>query len=103
VPELRNGFAEHILNSFALHGFGLKIEDKNVKPDKGGNRDMGERYPEHLYSERDLEKAYTSGLESAVVVLEKSIGLNQLEQIIMLRCLKKMIIDRKVRATMSSP
>jgi len=63
---------------------------------------MGERYPEHLYPKRNLEKAYTSGLENAVVLLEKAIGLNQLEQIIMLRSLKKMIIDRKVKATMSS-
>jgi hypothetical protein len=63
---------------------------------------MGERYPEHLYSERDLEKAYIHGLETAVVVLEKAIGMNQPGQIILLNSLKKMIIDHKVKATMTS-
>jgi hypothetical protein len=74
-----------------------------MKHGKRGKRDMGERYPEHLYSKRDLEKAYTSGLDSAVVILEKSIGLSQLEQMIMLRSLKEMIIDRKLKATISMP
>jgi len=64
---------------------------------------MGENHPEHVYSKRELEKAYTCGLESAVVVLEKTIGLTPLEQTIMLKALKEMIIDRKVKATMSSP
>jgi len=63
---------------------------------------MGERYPEHHYSKRELEKAYTSGLETAVVVLEKAIGLSQFEQILLLRSLKRILFDRKVKATMSS-
>ena len=64
---------------------------------------MEERYPEQLYSKVDLEKAYTSGLEYSVTILERTIGLPPIEQIIILGLLKKMIINRKIKATMDSP
>ena len=55
---------------------------------------------ENLYSRRDLEKAYDMGLEMAIAMLEKSIGLSVAGQRYMLERLKEMIIEGKVNDVM---
>ena len=59
-------------------------------------------HQEITYSKRDIDKAYAMGLESAVVVLEKSIGLSPSDQRYILDRLKESIIDDKVAASINT-
>ena len=68
---------------------------------KGVNPTMENKYSEHVYSKKDIDKAYIIGLESAVFVLEKSIGLSPEGQREMLESLKEMVQKEKVSVTMS--
>jgi hypothetical protein len=56
---------------------------------------MENKYRELPYLKIELEKAYIMGLESAVVVLEKSTGLSPEGQREMVESLKKMIQRKK--------
>ena len=62
---------------------------------------MENKYREHAYSKKDIDKAYIIGLESAVFVLEKSIGLSPEGQREMLESLKEMVQKEKVSVAMS--
>jgi len=68
---------------------------------KGVNPTMENKYREHAYSKKDIDKAYIIGLESAVFVLEKSIGLSPEGQREMLESLKEMVQKEKVSVAMS--
>lgn len=57
---------------------------------------MVEGLSEHIYKKEDIEKAYDMGWESAIMILEKSIGMSvdgQKELVIML---KKMRSENRV-------
>jgi len=51
---------------------------------------MGEAFGEHIYKKEDIEKAYDMGWESAIMILEKSIGMSVDGQKELLGMLKKM-------------
>jgi hypothetical protein len=57
---------------------------------------------ERLYSEIDLDKAYINGLECAIVVLEKVIGLNYDGQRVMIKSLKKIIRKHKINTILTN-
>lgn len=63
---------------------------------------MENGYSNYQYSKRDLEKAYTSGMEYSVAILERTIGLSEIGQRMMLESLRKKIDERKVEAVMNS-
>ncbi len=58
---------------------------------------MAESINEHIYNKRDIEKAYDMGLENAIMILEKSIGLSVSGQIRMLNLLKKMRNENRIK------
>ena len=62
---------------------------------------MENKHSELPYLKIDVEKAYIMGLESAVVVLEKSIGLSPEGQREMVESLKKMIQKEKASINMN--
>ncbi len=53
-------------------------------------------YPEHIYRKKDLDKAFLMGLESAINILEKSIGLSPERLLYMLDSLKERIEQGKI-------
>lgn len=57
-------------------------------------------YSEHIYTEHDVEKAYTMGLETAAAVFEKSLGLSIKGQRLVLNRLKEHIVEDKVKSVM---
>jgi len=59
---------------------------------------MGDEYSEYIYSAKDIEKAFDMGLESAVVILEKSIGLSIEGQRHLLERMKNKIMEGKISA-----
>ncbi|GEM_PF-3538857 len=52
---------------------------------------------EHIYRREDIEKAYDMGLENAILVLEKSIGLSVKGQREMLNMLKRMRNENRLK------
>ncbi|MDM7919278.1 MAG: hypothetical protein QUS12_08950 [Methanosarcina sp.] len=52
---------------------------------------------EHIYRKEDVEKAYDMGLENAILVLEKSIGLSVNGQKEMLNMLKRMRSENRLK------
>lgn len=52
---------------------------------------------EHIYKREDIEKAYDMGLENAILVLEKSIGLSVKGQMEMLNMLKRMRNENRLK------
>ncbi|NLD38282.1 MAG: hypothetical protein GX654_15575 [Desulfatiglans sp.] len=52
---------------------------------------------EHIYRKEDVEKAYDMGLENAIMVLEKSIGLSVKGQREMLNLLKRMRNENRLK------
>jgi hypothetical protein len=58
---------------------------------------MTARITEHLYRKEDIEKAYDMGLENAIMVLEKSIGLSAKGQREMLSMLKRMRSENRLK------
>ncbi|MFC1534399.1 hypothetical protein ACFL7M_13645 [Thermodesulfobacteriota bacterium] len=63
---------------------------------------MEDKYSDYVYSKEDIDKAYTMGLESAVVVLEKSIGLSPEGQRYILDRLKNIIEGDKILCVLSN-
>jgi hypothetical protein len=59
---------------------------------------MEKQDSQHSYTVEDLNKAYDMGIESAVVVLEKSLGLSPAEQRYLLNRMKMKIIEDKIAA-----
>ena len=59
-------------------------------------------YPERTYTEKDINKAFSMGLETAVVILENAILLPPAEQRYLLNRMKKKIVDDKIAATLGS-
>ena len=57
-------------------------------------------YPERTYTEKDINKAFSMGLETAVVILENAILLPPAEQRYLLDQMKKKIIEDKIAAAM---
>lgn len=57
---------------------------------------MTEGYFEHLYKKEDIEKAYDMGWESAIMILEKSIGMSIDGQKELLNMLKKMRCENRL-------
>lgn len=57
---------------------------------------MGEAFKEHIYKKEDIEKAYDMGWESAIMILEKSIGMSEDGQRELLSMLKKMRSENRV-------
>jgi len=66
-----------------------------------GGEKMSEIHQDHKYSKNDLERAYTSGLEYSITILEKMIGLSSMGQREMLEVLRKLIAKRKVKTVMT--
>ena len=58
---------------------------------------MGEVFKEHIYKKEDIEKAYDMGWESAITILEKSIGMSVDGQKELLSKLKKMRSENRVK------
>lgn len=58
---------------------------------------MTARIAEHLYRIEDIEKAYDMGLENAIMVLEKSIGLSAKGQRELLSMLKRMRNENRLK------
>ncbi len=52
---------------------------------------------ERIYRKEDVEKAYDMGLENAILVLEKSIGLSVNGQREMLNMLKRMRNENRIK------
>ena len=50
------------------------------------------------YTIKDINKAFSMGQESAVVILEKSVGLSIEGQRLLINCLKKRIAGDKIKA-----
>lgn len=59
---------------------------------------MGEITSEHIYKKEDIEKAYDMGLENAIILLEKSIGLSVSGQREMLKILKEKRNENRVKS-----
>ena len=57
---------------------------------------MGEMFSEHIYRKEDIEKAYDMGWESAIMILEKSIGMSVDGQKELLSLLKKMRSENRI-------
>ena len=57
---------------------------------------MGEMFNEHIYKKEDIEKAYDMGWESAIMILEKSIGMSVDGQKELLNMLKKMRSENRI-------
>lgn len=64
---------------------------------------MVEQRHSHVYRRKDLEKAYDMGLENAIIILEKSIGLSVDGQKEMLNSLKKMRDENRIRSMFERP
>ncbi len=58
---------------------------------------MGKAFNEHIYKKEDIEKAYDMGWESAIMILEKSIGMSVDGQKELLSMLKKMRSENRVQ------
>jgi stalled ribosome rescue protein Dom34 len=59
---------------------------------------MENKYSEYVYSEKDIEKAFNMGVESTLVILEKSIGLSPEGQRHLLERMKNKIMEGKISA-----
>ena len=57
---------------------------------------MFEGFNEHIYKKEDIEKAYDMGWESAIMILEKSIGMSVDGQKELLGMLKKMRCENRL-------
>ncbi len=68
---------------------------KLVKITPWGN--MTGEISERLYKKEDIEKAYDMGLENAIMVLEKSIGLPVKGQREMINMLKRMRNENRLK------
>ena len=64
---------------------------------------MEKKYSEYLYLKEDIDKAFNMGLETAIVVLEKSMALSRTGQRYMLHALKKKIEEGKIFNVINSP
>lgn len=58
---------------------------------------MREGFIEHIYKKEDIEKAFDMGLENAIMILEKSIGMSVRGQREMLNMLKKMRSENRIK------
>ena len=63
---------------------------------------MFEERQERLYTKADINKAYSMGLEKAVVVLEESILLSRADRWHIIESLKEKIIEDKISAIKQS-
>ena len=61
---------------------------------------MNKESSEHIYIKKDIDKAFNMGLETAVSVFEKTIGMPQEKQRIVLNKIKEMLIKDKVEVSM---
>ena len=59
---------------------------------------MGKKLPEILYTKDDINKAFSMGLETAIVILEKSVGLSIPGRRLLIESLKKRVEQDKVKA-----
>ena len=57
---------------------------------------MREIFNDHIYKKEDIEKAYDMGWESAIMILEKSIGMSVDGQRELLSLLKKMRSENRL-------
>lgn len=57
---------------------------------------MIEAFNEHIYKKEDIEKAYDMGWESAIMILEKSIGMSVDGRRELLSMLKKLRSENRV-------
>ncbi len=57
---------------------------------------MAEGFNDHIYKKEDIEKAYDMGWESAIMILEKSIGMSVDGQKELLNMLKKMRFENRL-------
>ena len=55
-----------------------------------------EKEKQYLYTIEDLNKAFDMGLETAVFVIERSIGLSQIGQRYLLECMEDKIMESKI-------
>ena len=59
---------------------------------------MEDKYSEHVYSAKDIEKAFDMGLDTAFAIMEKSIGLSVEGQKKLLESMKKRLIESRISA-----
>ena len=62
---------------------------------------MGDEYSEYIYSSKDIEKAFDMGMDTALVIMEKSIGLTVEGQRNLLEKMKKKINESKISVVKS--
>jgi len=53
-------------------------------------------YP-YLYTKEDLNRAFDTALENAIIVLEKSVGLTEDGQLFLIKQLKQMVEQGKIK------
>jgi len=61
---------------------------------------MKRELPDHIYFKHDIDRAFNWGLETAVDVFEKSLGLSHDNQKLILDKLKDLLSEDKARAVM---
>lgn len=64
---------------------------------------MSREIPEHIYCKNDIDKAFDMGVEIAVSLFEKTVGMSQEKQMILIQKIKDMLMENKVVIAMSKP
>ena len=62
---------------------------------------MNKEIPEHIYLKDDIDKAFNMGVEAVVSAFEKTIGLSQDKQRIVLNRIKDMLLETKAETVMN--
>ena len=62
---------------------------------------MNKEIPEHIYLKDDIDKAFNMGVEAVVSAFEKTIGLSQDKQRLVLNRIKDMLLEAKAETAMS--
>ena len=63
---------------------------------------MSKNIPDHIYMKEDIDKAYDMGVDMAVSLFEKTIGMSQEKQRIILNRIKDMLLEKKAEVAMSN-
>ncbi len=62
---------------------------------------MNKDIPEHIYLKDDIDKAFNMGVEAVVSAFEKTIGLSQDKQRLVLIRIKDMLLETKAETVMN--
>ncbi len=64
---------------------------------------MNKEIPDHIYYKNDIDKAFIMGVDTALSVFEKTIGMSYDKQRHILNSLKNMLIEDKADLLMDRP